>query len=390
MANAAQSVAGIGDVERPTLANWMEPPGNRWAFRHVREILPSERVAAAAASRALPTTLSDDLLDLAYSSRDGSESTVRGMLERTYGDAFLVLHDGRVVAEWHAPGVAVDDRHILFSVTKSITGLLAGVLADEGALDPTGPVAELVPEVHGSAFGDASVRDLLDMSVAMKFVEDYSPGPDVLRYRRSSGWYPDAEEGLYEYLASIPPDGDHGVQFRYLSPSTDMLGWVCERAAGTTYAQALSRRLWAPMGAEADGEMTVDRYGAPRAAGGLSATLRDTARLGQLLIEGEGVLPEPLVEDVLRGGDPALWATNDWAYYFPGGAYRSSWYQHREAGDGVVIAGGIHGQMIYVDAPRRVVVVKQSSWPTAEDEQADFTTYAAAGAIARELAPGKS
>lgn len=179
------------------------------------------------------------------------------------------------------------------------------------------------------------------------------------------------------------------MRFRYLSPATDMLGWVCERAAGTTYAQALSLRLWSPMGAEADGDMTLDPFGAPRAAGGLSATLRDTARLGQLLVDGGGALSEFLVEDVLRGGDPALWATNDWAYYFPGGAYSSCWYQHRAAGSGVVIAGGIHGQMIYVDAPRRVVVVKHSSWPLPEDEQLDFAAYAAAEAIARELAPAE-
>lgn len=168
--------------ERPTLANWMEPPGNRWAFRHVREILPTERVAAVGVPRPFETESADGLLELGYRSRDASEWTVRAMLERTYGDAFLALHAGRIALEWYAPGVAPDNRHILFSVTKSVTGLLAGVLSDEGALDLDGPVTDLVPEARDSAFGDASVRHLLDMSVAMRFEEDYSPGPDVLRY----------------------------------------------------------------------------------------------------------------------------------------------------------------------------------------------------------------
>jgi CubicO group peptidase (beta-lactamase class C family) len=311
------------------------------------------------------------------------------MLERTYTDAFLVLHADRVAVEWYAPGVAQDDRHILFSITKSVTGLLAGVLSDEGALDLDGPVVDLVPEARGSAFGNARVRHLLDMTAAMKFEEDYSPGPDILRYRRASGWGADGGDGLYPFLTSIAPDGPHGVRFRYLSPAMDMLGWVCERAARTTYAQALALRLWGPMGAEADGEMTLDPFGAPRAAGGLCATLHDTARLGQLLIEDRGVLSDSLVEDVLFGGDTSMWATNEWAYYFPGGAYRSGWYQDRAAGSGVVIAAGIFGQMIYVDAPRRVVIVKHGSWPKPEDEPADFAAYAASATIARELAAGR-
>jgi CubicO group peptidase (beta-lactamase class C family) len=335
----------------------------------------------------LETSVCDGLLDLRYSSRDGSAWTVREMLDRTYGDGFCAVHAGRLVVDWYGPGIAHDDRHILFSVTKSVTGLLACVLSDEGALDLDGPVSDLIPEVRGSAFADAKVRNLLDMSVAMRFEEDYSPGPDVLRYRRASGWYPEGGEGLHRYLTTIPDDGPHGVRFRYLSPATDMLGWVCERAAGTTYAQALSLRLSAPMGAEDDGDMTLDPYGAPRAAGGLSATLHDTARVGQLLVEPSGVLSETVVDDVLYGGDPRLWATSDWAYYFPGGAYRSCWYQHRAAGRGIVLAAGLHGQTIYVDAPRRVVIVKYSSWPAPEDEQADFAIYAAAEAIARELAP---
>ena len=194
--------------------------------------------------------------------------------------------------------------------------------------------------------------------------------------------------GLREFLTTRAKDGEHGRRFRYLSPTTDMLGWVCEAVSGEPWARAVSHYLWVPMGAEADGDMTLDRLGAPRAAGGLSATARDMARLGMIVAEGgAGIVPADFVEDLTTGGDPEHWAIGDYADWLPGGCYRSCWYQPR-VDPGCVMAVGIHGQMIYVDRPRNTVVVKQSSWDSPDENDLHSDNEYAARAICRALSAG--
>jgi CubicO group peptidase (beta-lactamase class C family) len=374
-------------MQRATHADWLTPPANRWAFRHVRELLPTARVRSGA-TRELTLAPAAGLLDLAFTAADGITRTIGPYLDESFTDALVVLHDGQVVCEWLRDGVSADEPHIVMSISKSITALLAGALEGADLLDPDAPVAQYVPESDGSAFGDATVRHLLDMSTATAFVEDYSPGPDVRAYRQSTGWYPSdgVSSGLHAYLCTIQKRAPHGERFHYVSPNTDVLGWVCERASGLPYADALSRFLWVPMGAEADADVTVDRLGAMRAAGGVCVVPRDLARIGQLVVEdGAGVVPADFVRDLRTGGDPALWAAGEFADFLPGGAYRSCFYQPRTE-PGVAVGIGIFGQLLYADPARKVVVAKQSSWPTPDHEVADAVAIDASRAIAAALA----
>ena len=370
----------------PTLATWMSPSASRWAFRHVRELIPSARIAAAA-----PEVLRQDpdpeLMALRFTTPDGSVRSLEEHLAIIPVDALAVLSGDAFVLDWYAPGVAPTDQHIAFSVTKSITGLLAGALAADARLDLDADVVRYVPQLRHSGYGTATVRHLLDMSASICFEEDYSPGADMQRYRSSTGWSPERDSGgLHVFLCGLHAAGPHGQAFSYISPTIDALGWVCERAAGMRYADAVSRYLWRPAGAESDGEITVDPFGAPRAAGGLSATARDLARIGRLVRDGgRGVLPEWFVADLFEGGDPALWAAGSFAEFFPAGAYRSCWYQPVHGGD-VVCAIGIHGQLLYVDRSAGVVAAVQSSRAQPDDDDADLATLAAVSAICEALA----
>jgi CubicO group peptidase (beta-lactamase class C family) len=87
-------------------------------------------------------------------------------------------------------------------------------------------------------------------------------------------------------LALIEKDGPRQGRFHYVSPNTDLLGWIMERATGQRYADLVSDLLWKPMGAGRSAYITVDRFGAPRCAGGFCATARDLARLGLLIADG--------------------------------------------------------------------------------------------------------
>ncbi len=354
--------------ERPTLDTWLQPGNVFWSFRHTRELVPTERIRRGPQVRPLTPALEPGLLDVEVETHVG-RITARELLGHQR-DALVVLHGDDLVVDWLADGVRDDEPHLIFSVTKSVTGLLAGALAGAGKLDLSASPLDYLPEIAGSGFATATLRQVLDMEASYAFVEDYSPGPDVVAYRHAAGWYPAPADApaLKGFLASRAPDGEHGRSFRYLSPTTDLMGWVCARAAGTTWAEAVSTYLWGPIGAEHDAEVTVDREGTPRAAGGLCVVPRDLARLGLMVARGgEGVVPDWFVDDLVHNGDPQTWARGDFAENMPGGRYRSYWY-HPGIEPDVVMGVGIHGQMLYVDIPRQVVVAIQSSWDEPDPE----------------------
>jgi CubicO group peptidase (beta-lactamase class C family) len=375
------------DVTRPDLSSWLDPQYNRWSLRNARELLPTGAVAPASRPRPLTAVHQLDLLDMAVDTSYGTE-TLLGFLERSRSDSLTVVQGDNLLLEWRTSGFAEGEVHLIFSVTKSVTAMLAGALVRTAGLDVDAPVTRYVPEVAGSAFGDAVVRNLLDMTVAMRFVEDYTPGPDVRDYRYAVGWYPapwDAPR-LHEFLRTREKDGDHGQRFRYLSPATDMLGWVCEVVAGQPYHRALSELIWQPMGAEHEANMTLDRDGSPRAAGGLSALPRDMARFGMLIRDGGlGAIDDGFLDDVYRGGSHEQWAIGDFKDMFANGVYRSCCYRPGADPD-VVMGVGIYGQMLYIDRPRNVVVAKQSSWEQPDESVDHDDAYRVCQAIARELA----
>ncbi len=342
-----------------TLANWRTAPFSRWAFSHVRELIPSAEIANDPRSvHPLPE---------APAALPGFDRMAESC------DALLALHRGRIVAERYAEGMTAGTPHILMSVSKSMLGLLAGILVESGRLDTDAPVAGYVPEVGGGAYRGATVRQLLDMRAGILFDEDYmaAAGP-IVEYRRATGWNPpepdEPPSDLRTFLARLTgADRPHGQRFHYVSPNTDLLAWVIERAAGERYADLMGRLLWAPAGAARPAYITVDRLGAPRAAGGMCVTARDLARIGQLIVEngrrdGRQVLPERWIDDIEGNGDPDAWAAGDFAPFFPGRPmhYRSQCYVLR--GETPLIFGiGIHGQNLYVDRRADVVVVRLSS-----------------------------
>ncbi len=366
-----------------TLANWQDPPFNRWSFQHIRELIPTARIARAAAPDPLPRA-ERDVLGFRFSYGDG-ELTVAEMLEETYTDGFLVLHQGRVVAEHYFNGMAPDVPHLLMSVSKSVTSAVAGVLAGQGLLRVSAAVEEIVPELGGTSFEGATVQDLLDMRAGTRFDESYdNPEADVRTYERVYLWRPDNGDprpaDALGYFATLQNDGPHGGPFRYRSILTDVLAWVIERAAGMRLHELISRELWQPMGAEFDAEITVDGHGNPMADGGICASLRDLARFGQLYLEGgRGIVPKDWIEDTIRGapdGARAFAEGDDSPGYPPGAHYRNCWWI-RDPGVPFYQASGINGQNIFVHVPSQTVVAKFSTWPTALSPAAGVTTQAA-------------
>ncbi|HEU5419204.1 MAG TPA: serine hydrolase [Streptosporangiaceae bacterium] len=384
----------FADHAQVTLANWTDPPFNRWAFQHLRELIPTAPIPRPDQPRPLPRA-ARDLLGLRFSS-GARELSVADLLAETYTDGFLVLHHGQIITEIYMNGLAPGTEHLLMSTSKSVTGTLAGVLAGRGQLDPEAQVTAVLPELRETSFEGATVRDLLDMRAGTRFNEDYDdPDADVRICDRVYLWRPDDGEprpaDALAYFATLVNDGEHGGPFRYRSILTDVLGWVLERAGGARLHELLARDLWQPMGAEFDASITVDGHGNALADGGICAALRDVARFGQLILDGgqaggRTVVPAEWIADTIRGAadGPAAFAAGDGASYPPGGHYRNFWWVDDPAVP-FLHAVGIHGQHVFVHGPAQVVVVKLSTWPTATSAKLRHLTTDAALAIAESL-----
>ena len=377
-------------------ADYFGFPKLRWSVCHLRELLPTELVSRGLGSPVPLEYALDDRIDAVTFTPLGGDApmTWEESLWANYTDGILVLHRGRVVYERYFGALNETGQHAAMSMTKSLTGLLAEILVVEGALDDRERVATFVPELRTSAFGDATVRQVMDMTTALAFSEDYAdPAAEIWAYSAAASPLPKpadhvGPDGYYEYLATVQASGQHGTAFGYKTVNTDVLGWIVSRVTGKAVTELLSERIWSRMGAEQDAYFTVDGRGTPFAGGGLSAGLRDLGRVGLLMLgrgelHGERLFPADVVEDIRRGGDRAAFAEAGYTS-LPGGSYRSMWWVFHND-HGAFAARGVHGQTIYVDPTADMVIVRFASFPSAKNARIDPTSLPAYQAVAEYL-----
>jgi CubicO group peptidase (beta-lactamase class C family) len=385
--------------QQVTLANWRTSPFNRWAFHHVREIVPSADIPCDPARTADFPSNPIDLSPLRIDTGRGTAQPFAEFLGETGTDGLVIVTRGRIAFEAYANGMTAESPHILMSVSKSLLGLLAGIVAARGSLEPERPVTAYVPEVAGTAYRGATVRQLLDMRAGIAFDEDYlASSGAIIAYRKAAGWNPldpgDEPSDLRSFYRQLTDAaGPHGGPFTYVSPNTDLLGWAIERATGCRYADLVSDLIWKPMGAWRSAYITVDRLGAPRCAGGVCATVRDLARVGQLIVEGgvrggTQVIPASWIDDMVAGGDAAAWASGNGADYFPGVPmrYRSQWYV-QDGAPPLLFGLGIHGQNLFIDRRNELVIAKVSSQAIPMDHERIAHTMRGVAALRQFLTP---
>ena len=378
-------------------SNYFSFPKLRWTVCHLREFLPTKQVSRGIGA---PVPLRYDLDETAIDALTfqplGSEKemTWQESLSANYTDGMLILHKGEIVYERYFGCLDEVGKHAAMSMTKSLTGLLAEIMVAEGALDDTALVASIIPELSGSAFGNATVRQVMDMTTGLAYSEDYSdPNADIWKYSAAASPLPKSADyqgpdGYFEYLQTVQPEGVHGDAFHYKTINTDVLGWIVSRVSGQEVTELLSDRIWSRMGAEQDGYMTVDSKGTPFAGGGFSAGLRDLGRIGLLMlnegeINGQRLFPSQVVANIRAGGSQEAFAKAGYKT-LDGGSYRGMWWLlHNE--HGAFAARGVHGQTVYIDPTADMVIVRLASFPTAKNAAIDPTSLPAYQAVAAYL-----
>lgn len=376
--------------------SYFQFPAMRWSVSNFRQLMPTINVSRGlGAPIPLSSVLREDIDTITFTPLGAKASmTWDQSLAATYTDGIVVMHRGKVVYERYFGVLKPEGQHAAMSVTKSVVGTLGAMLVAEGQIDASKRVADYVPELAASAFGGATVRQVLDMTTALKYSEDYAdPNAEVWAHAKAGSPLPKPKDytgprSYYEFLQTVQQQGEHGSAFAYKTVNTDVLGWVIARATGRNVAQLLSERIWSRLGAEQDAYFTVDSIGTPFAGGGLNTGLRDLARFGEMLrndgrFNGQQIVPKAVVDDIRRGGNKQVFAKAGYDL-LKGWSYRSMWWVTSKAG-GAFMARGVHGQRIYVDPAAEMVIVRYASHPVASNSANDPVTLPAFDALAQHL-----
>ena len=380
------------------IGNWQEYPQKIWSFQHTRELFPTRRLQPVGAVWQLPSApLNLDELQVGTAQ---APQTWPQMLAAAYTDAVLVLHRGRIVDERYFNGMKPETAHLMFSATKSMVGLMAATLVAEGQLDENARVGKLIPELAGSAWADATVRQVLDMTDGVRFNENYTdPKSDIFAYVGAMGWAPQYNDptnpsGILNMLPTLKTTHDEprGTAFRYRSPATDVTAWLAARAANQSVSAWLQQRLWSRLGVEYDGSLMLDPLGTEVSFAGMSASLHDLARVGQMLLQrgrvGEQqIIPASVVDELIRGGDPRAFEAAKMPHR-PGWSYRAQWWVNPQPPRSFA-AMGAYGQRLYVFPDHDTVVVMFGSHPQPVASLVDLPHKRAFDALLAKLQTSK-
>lgn len=381
-------------------AGHMRFPMTRWSFSNMRQFCPTVAVGNHGARAApYPRALRDDLDGVMVTPIGGAPMTFADTLLANFTDGILVLHKGAVVYERWFGVTGPETRHIAFSMTKSFVGTIAETLIDEGVLDPAASIGGLIPELAGSGFARATLRQVLDMTTAIDFAEDYAdPNSGIGAFSTALGLTPRPADytgaaNMLEFLPKIakagPGAGAHGDLFTYRTANTEVLGWVLARATGKPVHQLLGERLWTPLGMAGDADMLADSAGTAFSGGGLCLRLEDLARFGEAIrlggrnAAGEQVIAAAAIARICAGGDPKRFAKATYPA-LPGASYRSQWWITHNA-NAAIAARGIHGQTLWIDPAAEMVVARFASHPIAANSGNDPHSLPAWASLANHL-----
>lgn len=380
-------------------------PQLRWSVCHFQQLMPTKSVAhnpsaSISLERAeLPEI--DQLTFIPWGKNKNESMTWQESLDANFTDGIIILHHGKIVYDKFFGCLTPNNHHAVMSMTKSLVGLLGEMLVAENKLQENRLIRYYIPELAPTAFGDATVRQVLDMTTALDYTEDYKdPNAGVWKHAAAGNPLPKPQDytgprSYFEFLQTVQKKGEHGTSFGYKTINTDVLGWLISRVTEKPITEVLSDKIWRKIGTQSDGFFSVDSIGTPFAGGGFNANLYDMARFGQMMLNngrfnGKQIVPEAVINKIRQGGDRAaalrdrqVFARGKYSF-LKGWSYRSMWWiTHNE--HEAYMARGVHGQSLYIDPQADMVIARFASHPTAGNIAIDPTTIPAYEAIGNYL-----
>lgn len=346
---------------------------SRWAMQNISTFLHTAPVSRGHQRIVYLPRNDKPLLEKKFDDIYNKKSSLRQLLKTIEVDGFIALKNGEVIVEAYYNGYSPEKRHEMMSVNKSFTGTMIGVLVAEGKLDTAKLIPEYLPELKNTGWGDATLRQTLDMTTGVDWNEDETDekshiiqGTTAVGLQHVRSDYP-FSNGI-SILKSVGKKYEHGKTYSYLSGNTEVLGWLITRVSNKHWQDVFSEKIWSKLGAERDALIVVDSGGQGAAHAGFNATLRDTARFGVMMAQngyynGQQIVSKEWVDDI-RYGDDAVrraWQGTRASKDFGDSAFYRSQYWVLDSDKGIFLARGFRGQTIYINISENLVGVFQSS-----------------------------
>jgi CubicO group peptidase (beta-lactamase class C family) len=369
--------------------NYREYPYSQWSFRnpgapfHVL-VLPRSGAIHQYKISDRPSLGNTLIKDTA-----GNARTLEQIFKENYTNGVMVLQNNTILYEQYWNGLDKDYQHLWFSMTKSLVSAAFGLLVQQNKIDLSASPAKYIPELKATPYERVTIQDVLNMSTALAFKENYTDtGSFFWKYYGSvrDAYYVkgarDAEPmntevyGVYDFLATSLTANQNlkpGHVFEYNSPNADVIGWLIARISNQSLTDFIRENIWAKIGAEHDALMAVDRAYMAVATSAMNTTLHDAALFGKLIldrgkIDGRQILPAQWIDEIvhLTTTDKERYGRND-VYVnagMPWVSYKNFWWILDE-GKGEFAAIGTNGQVIYINRSANMVIAYFSSQPVA-------------------------
>lgn len=272
---------------------------------------------------------------------------------------FVVMRDGKILAEFYDNGFNLCDANLLQSASKTYAGVITHGLIDDGLLDACDRVADVLPEFEDSTIGAATVQQVLDMmSGARTLLDFHTSGTSDQQWEVEIGLQPGQCQGHVAAITSAGKACEPGEAWNYTDKNTDALGLLAEAVTQRPYVELL-QNLFDEFGANDPGSLVVSPEGTASPCYGISTTTQDYALFHQWIAQRNA--PESYYASVLDLTKDHIRTTNPLgAQLMPGTNYGSQTYYIVDAN--VVHSSGSFGQIGMSDMDSGVAVAMHADW----------------------------
>ena len=354
---------------------------NTLTFHAMDQIFTTRKVGRAGSVWELPSATHP--MDFTYDF-EGKSIPAADFLERSYTNALLILKNGRIVTEIYRNNTGPDTHFMSWSMAKSITSMLVGqALSEHRIKSLDDPIVAYLPELKEGAYRDVTIRQILEMRSGVDYEERYDfDNPGIAATNHINSLVHNVTR-FADVARTLKQKHKPGAVFEYKTIDTAVLGWLVERVSGMTASAYLASRIWEPLGAQSDGFFIMDGppgVGREFTGAGYNATLRDYARLGQMVLNGGEANGHRIL--------PADWIALSTAPAVPSdpAPYGYQWWTVPNSH--AFSAIGLQGQFIFIDPDSKTVVVKLSYFPPGDNKP--YEEAQAFFAATAKWSPGKA
>lgn len=287
---------------------------------------------------------------------------LKDFLAKSKTTSLIILRRDSVVYEWYSAEKERSCPRILFSVSKSLTAMLAAIAQEEGLLHFDQKVADFIPEFGLDKRRNITLRQLMNMTSGLDWKDSDSMAKlGRLYYNRNQQRF---------VVNNSKQKYESDTRYVYSSLSTQILGVCLEKAIGRNVAQYMQEKIWQPMELEHDAYMTLDSKKENNSLTfcGFAVTARDLTRIGYMLLnngiyKGRQVVPKWFVEDVKQRNEDLSGYV--YTYGFQRFGYEDKHYKSNQR----FVAIGYKGQYLFVSPEHEMVIVRKGE---TEDSRWDY------------------